>query len=138
MSCAVVEKKSFVEDDPRLCGGRRGAVFLENAQEVLLFLVGLEAAVTELGSRIDQGQPDLLKCVEYKIIIIRSLSFFFITILILESASIEVVRAPGPPHTCSVAVLLVCGRRDLRMLRTRFLMPMQEPLSMTKSCFTIP
>jgi len=59
MSCAVVEKKSFVEDDPRLCGGRRGAVFLENAQEVLLFLVGLEAAVAELGSRIDQGQPDL-------------------------------------------------------------------------------
>merc|ERR1719230_2297245 len=52
-------KKSLVEDDPRLSGGRRGAVFLENAQEVLLFLVGLEAAVAELGSRIDQGQPDL-------------------------------------------------------------------------------
>ena len=41
-------------------------------------------------------------------------------------------------RTCSVATLLVWAMRDLRMLRTRFLMPMHEPLIMTKSCLTIP
>jgi len=42
-----------------LSGSGRSAVLLQDAHEVLLLLVGLESTVTELGSGIDQRQPDL-------------------------------------------------------------------------------
>jgi len=42
-----------------LSGSGRSAVLLQDAHEVLLLLVGLEATVTELGRGIDQRQSDL-------------------------------------------------------------------------------
>jgi len=42
-----------------LSGRGRRTILFQDAHEVLLFLVGLEATVAELGSGIDQSQADL-------------------------------------------------------------------------------
>jgi len=46
---------------PLLSGGGRSSILLENAHEVLLFFVRLEATVTEFRRRIDKRQPDLFR-----------------------------------------------------------------------------
>jgi len=54
-----VESGRGLKKPSRLSGGGRSAILLEDAHEVLLFLVSLEATVTELGRGVDQRQPDL-------------------------------------------------------------------------------
>jgi len=44
-----------------LSGGGRSSILLENAHEVFLLLVRLEATVTEFRRRIDKRQPDLFR-----------------------------------------------------------------------------